>query len=82
MAQTKLGNLDIQYDALADVLYCSFGPPQEAIGEEISEGVIVRKNPESHATVGITFIDFVQRFRAEPERTVSVPLGETVESVA
>jgi uncharacterized protein YuzE len=82
MAEAKLGNLDIQYDPSADVLYCSFGPPQEAIGEEMDTGVVVRRNPETSAIVGITVIDFSRRFTAEPKNIVSVCLDTPVESAA
>ena len=62
MDETKLANLDIHYDPSADVLYCSFGPPQEAVGEETSDGVVVRRNPETNTLVGITVIGFLKRF--------------------
>jgi uncharacterized protein YuzE len=64
-------NLDIHYihyDPAADVLYCSFGPPQEAIGEEVGEGIVVRRNPTTNATVGFTVVDFSKRFAAHPAK--------------
>jgi uncharacterized protein YuzE len=74
MAETKLANLDIQYDPSADVLYCSFGPPQEAVGEEVGEGIVVRRNAVTNSVVGITVVDFSRRFQQEPHGVVSVPL--------
>jgi uncharacterized protein YuzE len=77
-----LGNIDIDYDVPADVLYCSFGPPQEAVGEEMDEGVVVRRNPETNAIVGITIVNFSRRFRLEPSNIVSVPMDAPVSSIA
>ena len=79
---TVPNNFDIHYDPAADVLYCSFGPPQEAIGEEFGDGVVVRRNPNTNAIVGVTVVDFSQRFAAHPKNTVSVPLDPHVESIA
>jgi len=74
MAEKNLNNIDIDYDLPADVLYCSFGPPQEAVGEEVAEGIVVRRNPETNAVIGITIVNFSQRFREEPHNIVSVPI--------
>ncbi len=82
MAEEKLGSMDIQYDPSADVLYCSFGKPQEAIGEEIDDGIIVRRNVETNAIVGITVIDFSRRFSERPGEVVSIPLDAPVQTVA
>ncbi len=73
-------NLDIQYDPAADVLYCSFGPPQEAIGEETDQqGVVIRRDPKTNALVGITVVDFSQRFITQPGNAVRVPLDSLTE---
>jgi uncharacterized protein YuzE len=77
-----LGSMDIQYDPSADVLYCSFGKPQEAIGEEVDDGIIVRRNVETNAIVGITVIDFSRRFSERPGEVVSIPLDAPVQTVA
>jgi uncharacterized protein YuzE len=73
-----VGNIDIDYDYPADVLYCSIGPPQEAVGEEMGEGVVVRRNPETNAIVGITIVNFSRRFKQEPRNIVSVPIDAPV----
>jgi len=74
-------NLDIHYDPSADVLYCSLGPPQEAVGEEVNEGVVVRRNPNTNAVVGVTVVNFSRRFVAQPQNVVSVSLGTPIESL-
>jgi hypothetical protein len=75
-------NLDIHYDPAADVLYCSFGPPQEAVGEEVNTGVVIRRNPETNTVVGFTVVDFSKRFAAQPANVVSVPLDSPNEKIA
>lgn len=54
--------LDIDYDADADVLYVSFGPPREAVGMEVECGIIVRLDPDTEHVVGITIEAFRERF--------------------
>jgi len=53
MAEAKLGNLDIQYDSSADVLYCSFGHRKKQLAREMIQACVPR-NPETSAIVGIT----------------------------
>jgi uncharacterized protein YuzE len=69
--------LKMSYDRDADVLYCSFGEPQEAISVEADDGIIVRRNPETNEIVGYTIINFFKRFADRPNMPVSVPLAET-----
>lgn len=66
--------IQMMYDRSADVLYCSFGEPVEAIGVETSNGVIVRKNPENEEVVGITIVNFFKRFAERPNEAVDVEL--------
>jgi uncharacterized protein YuzE len=61
----------MKYDATADVLYCSFGDPRLAISEELDNGVIVRKDPETDQMVGMTVIDFARRFAEKPDTQLS-----------
>jgi uncharacterized protein YuzE len=70
--------LKMSYDRDADVLYCSFGEPQEAISVEADEGIIVRHNPETNEVVGYTVVNFFKRFADRPNKSVSVPLAEAV----
>jgi len=68
----------LKYDATADVLYCSLGEPREAISEENEEGVIIRKDPETHQMVGMTVIDFAKRFAERPDSSLSFPFNPGV----
>lgn len=74
MVQTA-SELKIQYDRVADVLYCSFGPPREALSMEREGGVVVRVSPDTEEVVGITIVDFFKRFAERPNEAVSVPLA-------
>ena len=58
----KKENLDWDYDDEADVLYISVTKPQEALGVDIGEGIIVRYREDTGEVVGLTIIGFRQRF--------------------
>ncbi len=49
------------YDAEADVLYISFGNPQNAEGVDIGEGTIVRVQTETNEITGVTIINPLHR---------------------
>lgn len=68
----------MKYDRDADVLYCSFGEPREAISVETQSGIIVRKDPENEEVIGITIVNFFKRFAENPNVPVDVPLEEAV----
>ena len=50
--------VNFDYDKGADVLYISFGNPQEAICEEVSDGILLRKHIVTGKIVGITIIGY------------------------
>lgn len=71
--------IQMKYDRDADVLYCSFGDPREAISVETASGIIVRKNPDNEAeVVGVTIVNFFKRFAERPDEAVDVQLEEAV----
>ena len=49
------------YDAEADVLYISFGNPQNAEGVDIGEGTIVRVQTDTNEITGLTIINPLHR---------------------
>jgi len=57
----KRENLDWEYDEEADVLYISIGEPEEAIGIDIGEGIIVRYRENTGEVVGLTIVGFKER---------------------
>ncbi len=63
------------YDREADVLYLSFGEPQKGMTYvEIDNNLIVRLFPQTGQVMGLTILDFSQRFGAV-ESLVKLPVG-------
>ena len=58
----KKENLDWDYDDEADVLYIRVTKPQEALGVDVGEGIIVRYREDTGEVVGLTIIGFRERF--------------------
>lgn len=58
----KIDSIKISYDKLADILYVSFGEQRTGIAEEINNGIFMRVDPDSSEMVGITILDFCDRF--------------------
>lgn len=50
------GPVEWEYDAEADTLYLSFGPPRPAVGIDIGEGVVVRYDEKAGKVVGVTIV--------------------------
>ena len=57
----KKNKINWDYDADADVLYISFGNPQNAEGVDIGEGTIIRIEPDSNEIIGITILNPLHR---------------------
>lgn len=68
----------LKYDPVADVLYCAFGDPREAVSEEKDDGIVVRKDPDSDQIVGMTVIDFARRFSERPNTSLSFPINPAI----
>lgn len=64
----------IDYDTNSDVLYLSYGEPREAISDEITDGVLVRRDFETDEVVGVTILDFLYRFKNHPS-AITLPFG-------
>ena len=60
--QIKLPKFNIDYDDFADVLYISFGKPKEGMVCEVAVGIRVRVDPYTDEIVGITILDFKNRY--------------------
>ena len=50
------------YDEDADILYISFDKPKIAITIEGNDGELIRIDPYTKEIVGVTIIDFKQRY--------------------
>lgn len=53
----KKDKIKWDYDAEADVLYISFGNPQNAESVDIGEGTIMRIQPDSKEIIGMTILN-------------------------
>lgn len=55
-------NPQIRYDDSADVLYISFGYPRPGTAVEINQGNLIRVDPYTDEIVGMTFLNFKERY--------------------
>jgi hypothetical protein len=58
-----LGQCELSYDRDADVLYVSIGTPRPAYTYEDEQGLLLRRDPNSGETVGVTILDYEEHFR-------------------
>jgi hypothetical protein len=58
-----IGDLSVDYDHAADVLYLSIGKPQPALTFEERDGLFVRKDPVSGHPIAVTVIEYERHFR-------------------
>ena len=72
MVSNNLKDIDlkISYDEEADVLYISFGKPRPGIAVEVNDGDFVRVDPYTDRVVGITILDFRERFMPLPSMSL------------
>ena len=73
-----VGQFALSYDRDADVLYVSIGSPHPAYTDENEQGVLIRRDPKSGETVGVTILDYEEHFRQLPDlsRLGTKPLPE------
>ena len=65
-------NIQLRYDDIADVLYISFGKPQCAKTNPITDADLVRFNPRTEEVVGITIIAYKERYNPKkPKKFVN-----------
>jgi len=64
---TRLGQFELSYDRDADVLCISIGSPRPAHTEEEEQGLLIRKDPRTGETVGVTILDYDEHFRQLPD---------------
>jgi hypothetical protein len=76
MSQTK-----INYDAVADVLYVSFGRSEHVTGVELADNILLRLDTgkatgAAPRAVGLTFISFGKMIARQREQPFSVTLAD------
>ncbi len=71
MSRNSTNNMRYYFDEEADVLYVATGDPsKEDISEEIGEGVVVRRHPESQRVTGFTILNFLTRQKSGEETSL------------
>lgn len=63
----------INYDKEADVMYLSLGKPVKAVTEEMDTDILVRYHPKTKNLVGVTVMNFSQRFGKKKPVEIAVP---------
>src|SRR5262245_37302576 len=64
---THVGQFQLSYDRDADVLYVSLGSLRFTYTNEDEQGFLIRKDPKSSETVGVTILDYEEHFRQLPD---------------
>ena len=73
MGTKAVKGLKFSYDAEADILYCSFGKPREAVSISAGERIYMRVDPwDPRSVVGFTIVGL--RRLARKGRDFVVPL--------
>jgi uncharacterized protein YuzE len=65
VAVSRIGKLSVDYDDTTDVLYVSIGEPRPALTKEDEEKdiLLLRQDPATGETVGVTIIGYYEHFR-------------------
>ncbi len=63
----------MSYDREADTVYISFGKPRKAISEEIAPYIVIRRDPKTRQTIGITITNFGKYFETKKKLSVEIP---------
>ena len=63
----RVEQFELSYDRDADVLYISIGAPRPAHTYEEEQGLLIRKDPKTGETVGVTILDYEEHFRQLPD---------------
>ena len=63
----RVEQFELSYDRDADVLYISIGSPRPAHAYEEEQGLLIRKDPKTGETVGVTILDYEEHFRQLPD---------------
>ena len=63
----RVGQFELSYDRAADVLDILIGSPCHAHTYEEEQGLLIRKDPKTGETVGVTILDYEEHFRQLPD---------------
>jgi uncharacterized protein YuzE len=84
MGMITVGKLWVSYDDTTDVLYLSVGEPREARTheDEDDDSLLIRRDPRTGETIGVTVLEYYQRFRNLPDLSWLGTRGLPAELVA
>lgn len=71
-----MSNLRFNYDKKNDILYISIGAPKPSYGDELEEGIVIRKDFTTDEITGITIFDFRKRLENNDTHLEHLPLPE------
>lgn len=74
-------NQKFNYDKKNDILYISFGEAKPAYGDEIQEGIILRKDFVSDEIIGITILDFLKKLNSQDKELENLSKMHGLESI-
>ena len=81
MERARRHRLSFAYDTQADVLYISVGRPQQAVGQVLDNGVILRRTLKTGSVVGLTIVDFARHFASRNARPITTPITAELQPV-
>lgn len=74
--RNRVGNeISYDYDSRFDVLYVSFGIPQESYCEEPEEGFLIRHSLVDGSFSGVTVFEFMRRSREGTLPEIPLPVN-------
>jgi hypothetical protein len=62
-AVKHMDKVKVSYDRGGDVLYLSIGEARPAITKGERNGLLIRTDPQTHEVVGLTILDYEEKFR-------------------
>ena len=61
-----MASVNLSYDEISDTLYITFGKNREAVGIALNEDFLLRIDPNTHAPIGLTVLNYRQVAQSDP----------------
>jgi|SaaInl7_200m_RNA_FD_contig_71_868820_length_1159_multi_6_in_0_out_0_2 uncharacterized protein YuzE len=71
----------IKYDKFSDVLYISLGNPCDGLAKDIGGGNFIRINPQTNEVIGITILDFMERYSLNENTDIQETATELIPTI-
>ncbi|MDF2803157.1 MAG: hypothetical protein K0S61_3060 [Anaerocolumna sp.] len=69
-----MSKIKFKYDHKNDILYITIGVPKPSYGDEIEEGIVIRKDFNTDEINGITILDFLYRLNNDQKSLENLPM--------